>query len=233
MVVVWIILLILSLVVYALLMAYVLPRSFLKTEYIVGESNDRGLKNVKETTGRTIVYQPAMKYRKYVSQYLISERRGRKILKCKVEPNVKYLDYDVVLFNGVRKAFNVINVKELTENGYTEELTIDNETAYVSLVINGVNDTVFSRKTLKPVSRGKITTYILACTGLTILQVFLIKLCCSYVFGGVFREIFMVSTTSTLVTVLFAVIAVAMNLTFILSVILKSNRQSAGKGEGK
>ena len=59
------------------------------------------------------------------------------------------------------------------------------------------------------------------------------KLCCSYTFGGVFRESFMVSTTSTLITVLFAMIAVTMNLTFILSVILKSNRQGAGKGERK
>lgn len=77
MVVVWIIVFVLSFVVYAWMMAYLMPRKFLKTEYNVEQSNDRGLKNVKETTGRSIVYQPQLKYRKYVPQYLISERNGK------------------------------------------------------------------------------------------------------------------------------------------------------------
>lgn len=230
MVVVWIILLLASLVGYGVLMAYTLPNTFLKTGFIVTDSNDRGLKNVKETTGRTIVYQPTIKYRKYVPQYLISERNGKKILKCKVASNVKYLDYDVVMFNGLRKAFKVVNVKELIEDGYTEELPIDDDTAYVSLVINGVNDLVYPHKALKPVTKGKILSYILSCTGITVLQVFLMKLCCSYAFGGVFREIFMISASSTLGTVLLAVIAVVFNLTFILCALLKGRRGGSKKG---
>ena len=227
----WAILLILSLAAFAFLMAYVLPHIFLKTKFMVEKSGDRGIKNIKETTGRTIVYQPAVKFRKYVSQYLISQNGAQKVLVCKAMAGVEYLDYDVVMFNGMREAFRVINVKELIEDGYTEELVLDEETAYVSLVLNAVNETELPNEKVKPVSRGKIATYILSCTGLTILEVFITKLCCSYAFGGVFREIFMLSTTSMLTTLLFAVVAVAINITFILVALLKNRHKGNDEGE--
>lgn len=124
---VWVIVLIVTVALYGFLMAYVLHCSFLKTEFVASESHDRGLKNVKETTGRSIVFQPSMKYRKHVTQYLISERNGEKILLCKLAENVRYIDYDVVMFNRFRKVFNVLNCKELIKEGhaYTEELAVE------------------------------------------------------------------------------------------------------------
>lgn len=234
--VVWMVVLAISFAAYGFLMTYVMPHYFLKTEYAVTETSDRGIKNVKETTGRSIVYQPAMKYRKFISQYLISERDGKKILKCKLAPNVEYVDYDVVMFNRFRKAFNILNVKELCENGYTDELELSKDTAYVSLLVNGVNDASETQnvgvtdKTLKPVTKRKMAMYALACSGLTVVQVFLVKLCCSYAFGGVFREIFMTSGTSNLLTLLLSAVAVIINVIFIFCA-LNSNRKDASKGE--
>ena len=229
--IVWVVVLIMSVVAYGVLMAYVLPRSFLKTEFATSESFDRGVKNIKETVGRSIVYQPSLKYRKYVPQYVISERKGKKVLICKLAPNVKYIDYDVVAFNGVNKVCNVVNVKEVVEKGYTEKLLLNEDVAYISLVINAVNDEEFDNKTLKPVSGGKIAAYTLSCAGLTLLEIFLTKLCCSYGFGGVFRESFMVNLQSTVITITFALVAIVVNVSFILSVVLKGSRNKADKGE--
>lgn len=233
MIAVWVIVLIVTVGVGAFLMAYVFPHSFLKTEFVAEESHDRGLKNVKETTGRSIVYQPSMKYRKYVTQYVISERDGEKKLICKLADNVRYIDYDVVMFNGWRKAFNVVNSKELIDenHAYTEELELEDDVAYVALIVNAVNDEAFASNAMKPASGGKIASYIFACVGLTVLQVFLMKVCCSYIFGGVFREVFMTSTQSTFTTLFVALGSVIVNVSFIVGVILKQNRSKAEKGE--
>lgn len=228
---VWITALILSIAVYGFLMAFVLPRAFLKTELVNIKAKDRGIKNVKETVGRSIVYQPAMKIRKYVTQYVLSERKGKKILICKTAPDVRYIDYDVVMFNGINKPFKAVNAKELIENGYTDKLTLDPETAYVTLVINAVNDEKFKQKVIKPISGGKITLYAITCALLAFAQVYVMKLCCSYAFGGVFREEFMVTLQSNVITAICGALAAIINVTLVLVVTLKRNRAQQVKGE--
>lgn len=227
----WITLLIVSILAYAFLMAYVLPRAFLKTEIVAMKARDRGLKNIKETVGRSIVYQPSMEARKYVTQYVISDRKGKKVLICKTHPDVRYLDYDVVMFNAFNKPFKAVNARELVENGRTEKLELDKETAYVSLIINAANDEKFKRKLIKPVSGGKIALYALTCALLAFAQVYLMKLCCSYAFGGVFREEFMITLQSNMVTIFCGVAAAIINVALVLTISLKRNRAEKVKGE--
>ena len=228
---VWISVLIVSTVLYAVLMVLVLPRAFLKTELVNIGAKDRGIKNVKETVGRSIVYQPSMRNRRYVRQYVVSERKGKKVLICKTSPDVRYIDYDVVMFNGINKPFKAINAKELVENGYTDKLVLDPETAYVTLVINAVNDEVFKQKVVKPISGGKITLYALTSAVLAFAQVFLIKLCCSYAFGGVFREEFMLTAQSNSITLICGGIVALINIILVLAVAAKRNRAKQVKGE--
>ena len=229
--VVWIIVLVVSVLTYGFLTVYVLPRTFLKTEFISVTSRDRGLKNIKETVGRSIVYQPSKQNRKYIPQYVISDRKGKKVLVCKTAPNVRYIDYDVVMFNGINKAFNVINSKELIERGRTEKLELDEDTAYVTLIINGVNEESFKTKVVKPMPSWRITWFAVTCGLMTVFEVFFMKLCCSYGFGGVFREEFMLSPTGTWFTVLFAAVAALINVGIVLFVVLRKNRKETAKGE--
>ena len=228
--IVWILILIASVAVYVFLMAWVFPRTFLKTEFVAVESHDRGLKNIKETVGRSIVYQPSKQNRKYVPQYVISDRKDKKVLICKTAPNVRYIDYDVVMFNRFNQAFKVVNAKELIERERTEKLELDENTAYISLVINAVNEETFKNKVVKPVAGGKISLYALTCALMTALEVFLIKLCCSYSFGGVFQEEFVLSGKSLLFTGICAAVAAIINVACVLIVVLKRNH-SAEKGD--
>ena len=234
MIVFWILLLIISVVGYGMLMSTVLPRRFLKTDYIVSKPLDRGVKNVKETNGRSIVYQPAKKYRKFVTQYILSERDEKKILILKVDESVKYLNYDIVMFNGVGRIFNVMNVKELIKKtGYTEQIELPNEVAFVSLIVSEVNDLILESKAIKPVSGGKITGYVLISATVTAVEIFVAKLCLAYLIGGVFAESFLLSIESTIVTVAFAVIAILINVVAILGVTLKGGRTKVEKGDKK
>ena len=227
----WIAILTLSIAVYGLLMAVVLPRAFLKTELVEIKAKDRGIKNIKETVGRSIVYQPSVAIRKYVTQYVVSDRKGKKVLICKTRPNVRYLDYDVVMFNGINKPFKAVNAKELIENGYTDKLTLDPETAYVTLVINAVNDEQFDEGVIKPISGGKTTLYAITSALLAFVQVYFVKLCCSYAFGGVFREEFMITLQGNIITAICGGIAAIINITLVLAVTAKRNRAREVKGE--
>ncbi len=228
---VWITLLILSVALYTVLMVLVLPRTFLKTELVNIKAKDRGIKNVKETVGRSIVYQPSLKIRKYIPQYVVSHRKGKKVLICKTSPDVRYIDYDVVMFNGINKPFKAINAKELIENGYTEKMMLDEETAYVTIVVNAVNDEKFKEDVVKPVSGGKITLYALTSALLAFVQVFLMKLCCSYAFGGVFREEFMLTPEGNIITLICGGVVAIVNIILVLVSAARKNRAQREKGE--
>ena len=228
----WIITLIASVFVCIFLMVYLFPNVFLKTGFVVPTVKDRGLKNIKETTGRTIVYQPSLAYRKYIPQYLISDREGERILLCKIAPNVKYIDYDVVMFDGANNVCRVVNAKELIENeGYTEKMSLDKDVAYVSIVVNEVNEEVLTENKTKPIVKEKIVWYSLACALTTFLEILLIKVCCSSLFGEIFKESFMVEWTSVWLTVGVALASLVVHLAVIFCAIYKNNRVRTNKGE--
>lgn len=228
----WVTTLIISVLAYVILMSCVFPHGLLKTDWVIRAPRDRGIKNVKETTGRTIVYQPALEYRKYLPQYLISERDEKKILLCKLSPNVKYIDYDVVTYNAWNRVCKVINVKELIEKDvYTEQVALDKDVAYVSIIVNAVNGQMVTERKKKPVGKWKITGYTTACILATFLEILLIKLCCSNIFGGVFRETFMVEGNSVWLTVAIAGAAAVVNLICVIVAIVRNNRWTSKKGE--
>ena len=113
----------------------------------------------------------------------------------------------------------------------TDKLTLDPETAYVTLVINGVNDERFDEGVIKPISGGKIALFAITSALLAFVQVYFVKLCCSYAFGGVFREEFMITLPGNIITAICGVLAAIINVTLVLAVTLKRNRAQEVKGE--
>ena len=103
--------------------------------------------------------------------------------------------------------------------------------AYVSIVVNQANDVVMATRKTKPVTPGKIVGYSFACMCTTVVEILLIKLCCSGMFAGVFRESFMLQGDSVWLTVLIALAAGVINLTFVILAILRNNRWKLRRGE--
>ena len=99
MIAVWSIVLGGSLVVFAALIAVVFPRIFLKEGEIDTPPSDRGLKKVKEPNGKSILFEPSVEMRKYVRQYILSERGEKKVIVCRLDEEISYLDYDILLFD--------------------------------------------------------------------------------------------------------------------------------------
>ena len=65
------------------LAAFVLPKIYLSTRYTITQPTDRGIKKILEKSGQSMLFEPALKYRKYLKQYVLAERYGKKELICK------------------------------------------------------------------------------------------------------------------------------------------------------
>jgi hypothetical protein len=228
--VVWSVLLVVVIVIFVCVDAVILPKAFLFVGYNVTDSSDRGIKTIDEDNGRSIIYEPDFSVRKYISQYILSERDGKKFLVCKFDGNVGYINFDVVLFNQFGEVENVLNVKQIVgDNLISKPLQIPMSTAYVSLVLTDVNGKKFPNNVVKPISGKRIFWYCV-CSTLTILAgIVCVKFCCAELLGGVFDEMFLVSSYSNMVTAIIAAALILLNVLSAIIIIKSRNRRVRGK----
>ena len=176
------------------------------------KSGARGIKKIAEVNGQSILFEPSMKWRKYVKQYVLSERSGKKQLTCKIHADIAYLSYDVVLFNNRDEVFNVLTVKEKIEKaGYTKTVDLPEETSYVAISVNEVDATDFSAPITAKLENGKFAKFIFWCSLCIFMETFIVKVCCANIFGGVFREMFVFNWETTGVTLMIAVALIIIN----------------------
>lgn len=231
----WIVVLAVSVVVYFMLTVFVAPRVFLVSGFSGMSHAGTGLKSYRTPGGRSSVFAPDAKTRKYIKQYVLSERNGRKIMVCKIEPSLSYLEFDVAVFDLSGEAITVLTVKEIIENrGYTSAIELPDETAYASLVLRRADGRVFPASGGNArVSRGRVALYMLSSGVLTVLEILCIKFCLSGMFGGLFGESFMVSPVVLLVTAIICAVAVAVNIACTAAYFAFMNSKSGARTEDK
>ena len=187
------ILLFTSMFLYFVVMGWGLPCLLLRTQYRPIRLNARGLRRCLFNGKRCVVYERGINQRLHVSRYLLCQEDGYKVLQCKVSPNVRYLDYDVMVYDRYDNVVDVINVKEDVISQYTRRLQLPDETAYVNIVLRKVNKSVLFKKRLAYIPRGKITAFISLAFLFTLLESVVVMVSTAYAFGGVFREDYMSS----------------------------------------
>ena len=176
------------------------------------KSGDRGIKKIMEKNGQSIVFEPSMKWRKYVKQYVLSERSGKKQIACKIHSDIAYLSYDIVLFNNRDEVFNVLTVKEKIEKaGYTKAVDLPEETSYVAISLNEVDATEFSVPITAKLEKGQFGKFMFWCNLCIFMETFIVKVCCANIFGGVFREVFVLNWETTLITLVIAATLIVIN----------------------
>lgn len=191
----WILLLLLGCGAFCAAIVWVLPRVFLKNRYTIDQPYDRGIKKYKfQDTGYGIVYEPSLRVRKYIKQYILTSREGEKKLLCKAAPGISYVDYDIVLFNADHKVFLILNAKDLVDpNGLTAEITLPVETAYVTVLLNGADRLTFRGKQGVRLSPFHLICFAIASVGLSVCLAFCLKACFANLFGGIMRQSFLSS----------------------------------------
>lgn len=195
----WILLMLLATTMFALAVVIFFPKWFLKNRYPIERPTDRGVKKYKFTdSDYAIVYEPSLESRKFITQYVLAKKDGKKTIKCKTAPGITYVDYDIVLFNCRGKCFLVMNsVDAVKSDRVTEETELPDETAFVSIIINQANDDVIERadgiktKNVGIIPFGFFT--LLASVAMSFCVVFSL----SHIFGGLFKETFPIKMISS------------------------------------
>lgn len=222
----WIVFLLVAAVLYFAAMMWLLPKAFLKSKYSFNASCDRGIKKYKlDTGGYAIVYEPQPSTRKYVKQYVVSEQDGKKQLKCKINKEIFYLDFEVFLFDSLYRVFDVLHVCDLIETPeYTKEIEIPSQTAYVSIFLNRVDNKVINKKPRVKLSLKSVIGFWICSTLLTVAFAFAVKYGMANIFGGVFRQSLMLSLKGNILTALVAVVADAVCM-LVLTFVLKKKKK--------
>ncbi len=101
---------------------------------------DRGLRRVVFPEGRAVVYAPAPKIRRFVSQYALIRREEGVFIRCKLHERIAYLRYDVAAFDAKGQLLDVLRVSErVTVGGSTREVRLPRRTAYATLILRRVD----------------------------------------------------------------------------------------------
>lgn len=229
---VWILALIAIIVAFTAIAVFALPRLLFYTRYDVSGTADRGVKKVDDDDGQSIVFAPAPAARKYISSYALSYRDGKRVLVCKLNAKINYLDYDVIVFGDNDKVDRVFNVKDtVAEADYTHVVELPCDTDYVSLMINEADGEKFKNKVLKSTPAVRIIAFVLLSAVLIALAVFGIKVCFAYMLAGLFRESYMALGKSNVVTAVIAAVAVCVYA--VLTVVAFAlRRRKTGKSSG-
>lgn len=226
----WIFALFAIIAVFLFIASLVLPKLFLHNKCALTQSNDRGIKRMIEKKGSSVLYEPAPNVRKYIKKYVLSERDDGKVLVCKLCKKFKFLDYDIVVFDSENKVRCVLNVKELPlGTGYTRVIKLPDEASYVSINLNGVDDTVFQQRVLSRVSFVRVLIFTIASAALIAATVLGIRICCTYIFGGVFSESLFIEGRSTLFTIIIGGSVALADMVITLILVLIKNYKGAGK----
>ena len=231
---VWWLILAASAVIYVILAWAALPKRMLRVGYLLSSPLGRGIKNYRETEGgRSIVYEPKPKYRRFVSQYILSQRNGKKALLCKVDENLSYLDYDIALFDAYGKPFSVLNVREnIVKPGYTRIVTLPQRTSFVSLIVNFADNTYIDNEKIKGFALKSRIFYYAVMSALTFFEIIFLKLCIAKIFGDVFVEDFMLLPSNLPGTILIGIAAAAAGIAVAEVFLTRSGKKLKGKERG-
>lgn len=210
----WYVLLAVVAVVFIAMHAFILPRIFLKVRFDLRAAG-RGVRVVNETTGVSIVYEPEAAVRKYIYQYIVSERMDKKCLILRVNDDLKYIAYDVAVFNSQNKICKLMHVRDIiSKQGYTDEVQLPRETAYVRLYLTEADGEKVCSSLKGKISGKSWLAFIICCAITEILTVFVSRLCFAQLFGGIYMESFVYSLESNLIASAICVAVVAINIIF-------------------
>ena len=189
----WILLPIVAAAAYIAVVALLLPKFFLQNKYKIKQVQDRGIKKYKSgDSARGIVYEPDLSLRKYIKQYALADDGKEKTLKCMISPDIEYMEYDIALFNNRHKVFKVLNICDIiTEKGYTEKVTLPDETSYVMIIPSRINNEILDRPVRLNISYPKTIAFGFITLILSVVVAFALKIGLTNAFGGVFRESFL------------------------------------------
>jgi len=174
-----------SIAVYILIVALILSNTLLRLSNPISKPTDRGVSKFVNGTTRGIRYETYPTVRKYIPEYVLLKRNGKKVLICKINSGISFVNMDVVLFDVDNKIINTLNVKELVDQDaeYLKEVELPPQTAYVSIILNSINSKVINKVSLG-VKIPNLLWFSLITFILSAVEGFGIERCMAYLLAG-------------------------------------------------
>lgn len=176
-----------SLILYVLLTACILPKVLLTPTFSVANIKDRGIRKYLYEEGRAIVYQPATPMRPYIPQYILSQNNQERFLQCKLNPQIGSVKYRVLTFDRNNRPLQALEVEDpVATVGLCAAVPLPMDTAFVSIRLTEVNGTAF-RDDSVGFSKIKLPIYLVSTIALTIAIAFplqkVLLYCADLLFG--------------------------------------------------
>ena len=169
---------------YIFLLTKTIPQLSLKHRSVGVNTRDRGIKKYTFEGGRAVVYEPELIYRKYVLQYMLLSKNRDKFIRCRINPQIRHIKYDVVVYNNKNKLIDVIGVEErVNKQKYTTSVLLPPETSYARLILRRV-DNMYSSTEVK-VKYSYVS--LIVCAALIIAATVALGLCISYCFTDLWQ----------------------------------------------
>ena len=174
-----------SFTVFFAMLKVVLPKLFLKIKYSVNDLLGRGIKKLTYKDGRAVLYEPHPKFRKFINKYLLFTNEGYKYLICKVDQKVRYIRFNVVMFDNKHNAIDSISVSAYVNGSFeTEPVLLHHNTSYVSISVDCVNNNEIYNENLQSIKLFNIALY-----SISVMILFFIEL--MFLSNNVLSQIFL------------------------------------------
>lgn len=182
-----IIIALMSVVIYVLLISGVYPRLFVKWQ-TKKKIRDRGLEKYIFPEGRSVVYEPELKARKYIKQYALLCQDGNKYIKCFVNTKLRYIKYDVLVYNNMNELVDVIAVSEkLSSQEYSRAVPLPGATSYVSVVLRCADNMYVNEEEATTYSLRHMGMFAGAVTVTTVIESLVVQACAEKIWDCFYR----------------------------------------------
>ena len=183
-----------GIIIFVFLVSSFLPHFTFRFKYISKKLSDRGIKKITFNDGRCIVYEPSYDIRDTVTQYTLIKKNDSKYIKCRINENIRTLQYEIIAFNSKNKIIDLISISEnISERGYTRAIELPKETSYVEFILRSSNN-VKRRHYVFPVTYNPIflAVYLLAFVICTYVEANFLR----YTLSNIFYEFDMIGSIS-------------------------------------
>ena len=165
-----------NLVLFNFMIGSFLPRTVIRLKYKKINLMDRGIKKIISPNGRHIIYEPDLQIRRYIIQYTLFAQNDAKYIKCKLDPSIREIKYDVVSFDAGNKIIGITGAYEtVIESGYTRTIGLPAETSYVSLVLRKANGQAVDKKKIAGYSPLSLILFALLTVCISVAETFILK----------------------------------------------------------
>lgn len=173
-----------SIAIYYGIVSRILPEICVRWKKPKVKLGDRGIRKYRFPEGRGVVYEPELKIRKYIKQYTLLSYDGDKFLKCMLEPKVRFIRYDVIVYGPADELLDVITVTErISVEGYTKAVPLPADTSYVNIVLRVADDMYSNSKRVIRYSSVSVTLLAFFTAVSTVIETYVIRLIVNKIIG--------------------------------------------------